>query len=323
MWCPRVKHFARINHDGTVSRCGHMTNAPKFQDYTELESSAWQKNFEQQWANGIWPPECERCQQSEITGADSVRTYELKKFQSNQGNYFTLGGVLDNVCNSACQFCSSHLSTKIGSIESKKFIKINNYSKLSVFPWEQITHLDINGGEPSASPNYKKLLQNPPPNLKSVRINTNASKYIKSLETLISKNIQVTITISLDGTESVYEYVRWPGKWQKLQDVLNQYKKITPDINFWTTVNALNIGDFDNIVEYAKSVEIDHAWAFLNYPHQLDAKYKNSLTLAAKEKIQNAAVSEYVASLTDNQSDIDDFIKYQDSIRNISIKDFL
>jgi MoaA/NifB/PqqE/SkfB family radical SAM enzyme len=190
-------------------------------------------------------------------------------------------------------------------------------------PWDHITHLDINGGEPSASPNYKRLLNNLPPNLKSIRINTNASKYIKEIDYLLSKNIQVTITVSLDGTNRIYEYVRWPSKWKTLCKVVNEYKSTAVNINFWTTVNSLNVGDFDNIEDYAKSVGVDHAWAFLSSPAQLNVKYSNCFTIDAKTKIKNKLIADQLAVTVNNQTEIDQFVAHQDSIRNINIKDFL
>ena len=30
MQCPRIRHFARLNHNGTIGKCGHMTGAPEF-----------------------------------------------------------------------------------------------------------------------------------------------------------------------------------------------------------------------------------------------------------------------------------------------------
>jgi MoaA/NifB/PqqE/SkfB family radical SAM enzyme len=300
-----------------------MINPPKFQNYLELENSSWQKNFEEQWKNNQWPVECHRCQLVEATGANSVRVYELEKYKNNLGDYFTVGGVLDNVCNSACQFCSAELSTKIGSLESKKFIRINNYPSLKTLPWEKITHLDINGGEPSSSPNYRNLLNSLPPNLKAIRINTNASKYINQIDELESKNIQVTITISLDGTDLVHEYVRWPGKWKTFCKVVDQYKKSAAVVNFWTTVNALNVGDFDNIVNYTQSVDLDHSWAFLSDPDELNVRYTNSFTVSAKEKIKNQQIISNLAIGSDNQIEIDRFISRQDAVRKISIKDFL
>jgi hypothetical protein len=71
------------------------------------------------------------------------------------------------------------------------------------------------------------------------------------------------------------------------QKTVDQYKQVVPEINFWTTVNTLNVNDIDNILEYANSVKIDHSWAFLVSPDELNIKYTNTYTSRAKDKIKN------------------------------------
>ena len=45
MYCPRLDHFVRLNSNGSVSRCGHMTQAPEFASLEDLESSLWLRNI--------------------------------------------------------------------------------------------------------------------------------------------------------------------------------------------------------------------------------------------------------------------------------------
>ena len=39
MSCPRLEHFVRLNIDGTVGRCGHMTSIKGFSSYKKLDNS--------------------------------------------------------------------------------------------------------------------------------------------------------------------------------------------------------------------------------------------------------------------------------------------
>jgi hypothetical protein len=41
MHCPRLDHFVRFNPDSSVSRCGHMINAPRFPTLQHMENSDW------------------------------------------------------------------------------------------------------------------------------------------------------------------------------------------------------------------------------------------------------------------------------------------
>ena len=104
-----------------------------------------------------------RCEQSEKTKGESIRTNSItrhKMLKPVRGNYLIVGGVLDNVCNSACQSCNPGLSTKIGSLSSKDYPRVNNVEVFKRLPRDRMIELDINGGEPTARKNYKRFLQN-------------------------------------------------------------------------------------------------------------------------------------------------------------------
>ena len=132
-----------------------MVNAPEFGSLADMESSTWLVKTREKMSADIWPAECVRCQETE---PNSIRQYaiDLDK-QTAQLDYLQVGGVLDNVCNAACLSCNESLSTRIGSLNGPGFPVYNNLDKFWTLPQEHIFHLDINGGEPSYSKNYKKL----------------------------------------------------------------------------------------------------------------------------------------------------------------------
>jgi len=238
-------------------------------------------------------------------------------------DYLIVGGVLDNVCNSACQSCNAGLSTKIGSLESKKdFPRVDNYEVFKKLPQERIIEFDVNGGEPTASKNYKKILKTLPDNVKIVRMNTNGSRMISELEDVLKRNIMVIVTMSLDGIGSVHDYTRWPIKWTDYKKTVDAYKKLQGkykllQLDFWTTVSCLNIKNLPEIINFAKNKNIPHDWAFLNKPSVLNIRYKNRFTTLAKHMSpKEIAVEE------DNSEQLELFIKRQDALRNISVDDY-
>jgi len=226
------------------------------------------------------------------------------------------------VCNSACQSCNAGLSTKIGSLESRNYPRVDNYEVFKKLPQERIIEFDVNGGEPTASKNYKKLLGELPVNTKIVRMNTNGSRMISELEDVLKKNIMVIVTMSLDGIGSVHDYTRWPIKWIDYKKTVDAYKKLQEkykllQLDFWTTVSCLNIKNLPEIINYAKNKNIPHDWAFLNSPSVLNIRYKNKFTTLAKHMSpKEIAVEE------DNNEQLEFFIKRQDMLRNISIDDY-
>jgi MoaA/NifB/PqqE/SkfB family radical SAM enzyme len=288
MYCPRLDHFARINSNGTISRCGHMVNPPGFTTLDEMDNSDWLKQIKKSFADEIWPKECVRCQEIENQNLASIRTHalELDKKEHNR-NYLQIGGVLDNICNAACITCNSGCSTRIGALTSKSFPIINNSEIYWSFPQERIRHLDINGGEPSYSKNYKKILNNLPPNLSTLRVNTNCNIVLEELTEIAQKGIEVTVTVSCDGIGPVHELMRWPITWDTFYKNLMRYKTMPVKLNLWTTVTSLNVDDLPNIQSFANEHNIDYNYAYLKHPSELSVDNKNTtfaLTYIEKQK---------------------------------------
>jgi hypothetical protein len=313
MDCPRLNHFVRFNPNGTVSRCGHMTNAPQFDTLQDMDFSKWLRLTKQKFEKDLWPNECIRCQQTESQGQGSIRlnSIEFDKKQQ-QSDYLIVGGVLDNVCNSACLTCNEKLSTKIGSLKSKQYPIVDNTNRFWELPQGRIVHLDINGGEPSASKNYRQVLSNLPKNVKSVRVNTNCSLIIPELEDIVSNGINLTVTVSLDGIGKVHDQVRWPIKWDKFYQNLQKYQSMgLTELNTWTTVSALNIGDFENILKFVKDHNLLHSYALLSSPDVLNVKYANSLTLPYQ-----GVMPGFVAVDKNNQIELDQYLMEQNLLRS-------
>jgi len=323
MYCNRLKHFVRINANRTFSVCGHMNSSRNFDSYEQLVNSEWINILQEQFASNIWPTECLRCELSEKNNDESIRMHFNKlhaEYCDIDPQYIVLGGILDNKCNSACQICGSMNSTLISKLEGKNVV-IDNYEKaLPLLP--HVVQLDINGGEPTISPLYKKILKQVSPKT-NIRLNTNAITFFSEIEALMNSGRCVTITMSLDGINNVYEYIRWPAKWDIVKKVHKQYKKLSEKytnlkLNFWVTINALNIGDYNNIKEYSDEIGIPFSYGILQTPEILNIKYKNVFTIGYENMIGHGLV----ASDKDNTDELSTFLKIQDKIRNISYKDY-
>lgn len=310
MQCPRLDHFVRFNANGTVSRCGHMIDPPQFNSLIEMDSSEWLYDVKAQ----VQPKECVRCFQTESVNNTSIRLNSIKFHQKQtRPDYLIVGGVLDNICNSGCMTCNEDHSTKIGSLKSQTYPIVDNTNRFWQLPTERIVHLDINGGEPSASKNYRDVLKNLPVNVRSVRINTNCSLIINEIKDLIARGVDITITVSLDGIDEVHDYVRWPIKWNKFYENLMYYKSIDKaNLNTWTTVSALNIHNFITIKQFAANHQLAHSYAFLHSPDPINVRYENDLTLPYKNIFPGI-----VAVDKNNQPEIDEYIKQQKQLRGM------
>jgi len=336
MQCPRLDHFVRLQPNGKFGKCGHMTNAKEFVNTNDMQNSIWLKEIKEQMLTNRWPKECVRCEMTERTSNTSIRLDMIERdriLKAVREDYLIVGGVLDNICNSACQSCNAELSTKIGSLESKDYIKINNYDNFFMLPQDRIVEVDVNGGEPTASPNYKKLLKNLPEAVKIVRINTNGSRVISEVVALLERGVKVIITLSFDGTNTVHDYTRWPIGWSTYEENVSKYLELRSQyknlrLNFWTTVSCLNVGDLDKILKYSLEKNIDHAYGFCISPTELDVRYSNKLTVDAKEKLSASenktlkSIGASCASVKSNSAELKTFIQSQDTLRKISFTDY-
>jgi hypothetical protein len=251
-----------------------MVNAPEFDSLEVMEASTWLAKTREKMQAGQWPAECVRCQEAE---PNSIRQYAIKLDQQPaQTDYLQVGGVLDNVCNAACLMCDEQLSTRIGSLHGRVFPVLNNNQAFWNLPQDRIVHLDINGGEPSYSKNYRYLLENLPPNLRTLRVNTNGSTVITELTDIASRGIAVTVTLSCDGIGTVFELVRWPLTWNNFYKNLMTYRDMPVNLNLWTTVSVLNMDDLVNIQSFAREHSIDHDYAYLKQPDPLAVENRNS-----------------------------------------------
>jgi sulfatase maturation enzyme AslB (radical SAM superfamily) len=258
-----------------------MINAPEYKSLEAMEASSWLANTKELMKFGQWPKECVRCQETE---PNSIRVYATQlNDETAQTDYLQVGGILDNLCNAACQTCNENLSTRIGSLNGSKFPIVNNIEQFWRLPQERIVHLDINGGEPAYSKNYKRLLAKLPPNLRTLRLNTNCSTVLTEIVDIVATGIEVTVTVSCDGIGSVHDFVRWPIPWQDFYRNLMTYKTMPVKLNLWTTVSILNVDDLSNIQKFAQEHGIDHSYAYLKTPFELSVE--NTDIVAREEYI--------------------------------------
>jgi len=368
MHCPRLDHFAKIlPHDQkenqtVVMNCCVMTNAPRFNSYDEMMSSRWLSTTKKLFSNDQWPTECVRCKDQEEIGLKSDRLewidFHKDLLIDNGSDYLTVSMMLDNICNTACQFCSPYVSSKLASLQpvpltirqgvfspyvgSKlaslqpvplKIRQVGSYEEK--LPVHRITQIDLEGGEPSNSKNVKQLLTNLPQRVNTIKMYTNARSFLDELVPVAERGINIQISISLDGVGAVQEYIRWPTQWSEFCQTIEQYKELqirfpeTVNLSFKTTTCALNLADIPNIINFAEKQNIVHSMSQLAHPQVLHISSANSYTISARKQLEKSSnglcqkLAHGVATQKENQQEIDKFIDQQDTLRKISIKDYI
>ncbi len=175
---------------------------------------------------------------------------------------------IDVRCNAACLSCNDSFSS-FWMEQNKKFnIKIaDDYPDLqdddavvdklfANFRFDHLRVLNFLGGEPMISNTTKHVLkrlvqQNIAPQV-DVVITTNGSVSVSDeFASLFKEFRKVTFSLSLDGIESRFEYLRYPLKWQKISRTLDTVQNLpNAKIIVNTTVNPLNIFYMDELTQW-------------------------------------------------------------------------
>lgn len=237
-------------------------------------------NLRKEFIEDKKPESCKRCWQMESIGTDSFRKIANNKsygltnnkviqikpevdFSSIQFLDITLG----NKCNLACRMChpnSSSLVAKqweiLGKINSKntniefsrstknKFIEIIDRSY-------NLDTIYMLGGEPLVNDFHDEILEyliktGRAKNI-TVQYNTNLNVDLERYLDMWSHFKLIDLGISIDGSHDTYEYIRWPGRWNKVWNNLlavSQYNKPNIHPMVATTVQNLNIDNLYTLI---------------------------------------------------------------------------
>jgi len=229
-----------------------------------------------------------------------------------------------NICNSTCVTCNPSFSTAWGNLkQSKKLVQIN-HSILDQLPVENFVMLNLVGGEPLSEKRNFNILErliSANNNDCFVSITTNGSVSLTTAQKkILSKFKNLNINLSIDGIGPVFEYVRYPLKWDMLLSNLSFYRSQNFNLSVSYTISNLNILYYDETIQWFNEQG-------LNYNHNMviDPVYfsVNSLPQHTKQQYPNKFFRE--------QSNKDDErfqtflieIEKQDQLKGISINDYL
>jgi organic radical activating enzyme len=185
--------------------------------------------------------------------------------------YFDLR--LGNICNLKCTACKPLYSSQIERDPIHgKWVVDAPYTRLpsrfdSQEEWwdtdkllgeivsisDNLAEIQLAGGEPTINKTQIALLKELCDSGRAADIDlhvvTNLSNVRPQVYEIFSRFRSLKVDLSIDGCESTYEYVRFPGKWSSLTRNIARLREIRPDvqmgINFvLQAINAYNLFDF-------------------------------------------------------------------------------
>lgn len=300
--------------------------------------------IKQEFLQGKRPKECSKCWTVEDLGLHSRRIHnnysmenkynltldEIAEVCRRGENKIVLYQVTtSNLCDQACVTCGSQCSTKWAELERRANIPSQPFYQIDLvqanIDYVNLDKIAFVGGEPLFDPKtfeiLEKLAQHENFDV-SVSFVTNGGSMISQphLE-LIKKFKTVGFTVSIDGIDSEFEYLRWPGRWNRLLDNIKQYQQIGK-VNVSYTVSSINAYYYDKTMSWFEENNLEvvnlnpvyyPAWCSLN---SMPAKLKQVI------KNQNNKLSEF-CEITGQEISVETFIqtiKKQDQIRGTNIE---
>ena len=264
--------------NGTYHICcyGDQLQSDVEQDSLASFNSAKMKNIRTDMLQGIKPEACSSCFSQEKQGIYSPRQRENETWANWQSTHDAIANCFDNfnhnkemhpisydlrysnTCTLKCRMCNSSSSSAINSeykklnqIWPEKFWTIKNPRINHIVDLHSdIQKIYLAGGEPLVEPLNLEFLNNLADynNRTVILINTSLNHLTDRFYETLDRFKFLTLVISIDGTNSVNDYIRHGSNFQT---VFDNIKKIAHhDIMFSTCVSMYNVFNLVDLCEF-------------------------------------------------------------------------
>lgn len=269
-YCPRIYHgltLSGISNDKlSYSVCcwGKSIEDTSInfynKDFTQL------RNINQ--AGQLPLPYCQKCNAQEQTNKKSMRLgyLETHGLESVEPGLQYLDINIDYTCNLACVTCGPDLSTtwrnelKIKGINVRPHVDNFIKTQLATLDFTQLKEIRLWGGEPFLTNTHKDILQYvvDQGNAHNIKLmyNTNGTQLIDdSTKKLIEQFKFARISFSIDGIGEKFNYIRYPAKWNQVEQNLIWWKNNLPHnslLSLTVTASILNVLDLNEVIEWCR-----------------------------------------------------------------------
>lgn len=221
--------------------------------------------------------------------------------------------TLSNTCNLTCRMCFPESSSKLVEFSKKSaFLQdLYNYKsskKLDIKSlagsFANAVHLTISGGEPLIDEDCASLIEmvkEESSKIKSIAFSTNMTQLnIKLIDMLVDMNLKIYFNTSIDGPESIQEYIRYGSTWDKITKNLAYLKSRSDNFMFGinSTISALNAGYMPELLAALGALENQLGINFTHImatpvleDHLHPASLPESVKSLYADKLSNAIIS--------------------------------
>ena len=288
----------------------------------KLQSDRQLKNAALDW---YWDRDIELIKQDAINSQNDVLMLKLN-------TSFT--------CNATCVSCNPSASSAWYQLDAKiqNIIPIKKYKFIDLdqvnqkIDFSKLKTLSLLGGEPLYEKKNFDLLEhmlNLGNNTVFLSIVTNGSVVLTSRQKkILSQFKNLNFSLSIDGIDRVFEYLRFPLKWNLLQENLQFFREVTDNISANYTLSNLNIMYHNQTTAWFTQNNIP----FANNPIYTPAWLQPRTLPAASKKHLETILSQQDYDMYIGQHSVEDDEKFQqcilniqqqDRAKNINIKDYL
>lgn len=239
-------------------------------DTQRVRSEADISKLKQAFLNDQQSPCCNRCWNNEKNQLHSARsdfiaaTGNKSSFSEDVSSVDEVTQVsinIGNYCNAECIICSGWASSKRNNWLRKYDTKQHTIhtirranENIDELPYLNIKTLTLIGGEPTIHPSTYKILdyyinKGLSKNI-SISLVTNSSKLDPLLLDKLKLFDIVSITLSIDGGGSYFEYQRRPIKWSNVKHIAEQWMTVSNNIVINYVVTAISIWGFNEFLAW-------------------------------------------------------------------------
>lgn len=260
--------------------CCHYKSARNFSNVKSYLESEELKNLQHHLlTQPELPSGCQYCKEAEAHGnkystrllhsyAEPISETKIENLEINPGNICNLKCVM---CNPLSSSALSSEQVKLGWIK-KHVVTEQDEEMLSILnQFDSLKCVSIIGGEFFLSKMNLEILDQLIDKKLEVKLTTNATELTSAHLEKLKKIHKLELTVSIDGTGSIYEFIRYPALWDTVNANINNLKKILPQASLAinTVVQPLNIQFVDELIHYANQLRVGLRFNLLIVPQWL------------------------------------------------------
>lgn len=292
--------------------------------------------LQEQFLSGKYPNECKKCKSLEQNNIESRRQQSntlvdvllnldlnniIEQCKNNLHKPIVYQIQLPPTCNSTCITCNETASTAWQHLKTVyKIVKEKEYD----IDYSSAAYVSFVGGEPLLEKETINILSKLNHNC-HISIVTNGSVINNKILEVLARFKNIDICISIDGTNKLFEYLRYPLQWDTIVTNIEQFRNVTDQVGVSFTISNLNIMYYDAITKWFDDNGLRYTNNVVEYPRYFSP---SALPRHVKDQIINKSNSSYVRNLLSDHNDDHDIwfaeaqskLQYQDTLKGISME---